>query len=74
MVGWHWVPKHTSDTGFAEHWDGSAWQGQELPHDGSSHNYVYDVAAVSATDLWAVGGTYGPDRPLALHYTEVCGG
>jgi hypothetical protein len=77
MVGWHWVAAHTSDTGFAEHWDGSTWKGKELPHDsyrGSTNNYVYDVAAVSATDLWAVGGTNGsPDRPLALHYTEFCG-
>src|SRR2546425_7141954 len=30
LVGWYWSESHTSDTGFAEHWDGNAWSSQNL--------------------------------------------
>jgi hypothetical protein len=35
------------------HWNGTAWSQVPSPNDGST--YLYDVAAVSATDAWAVG-------------------
>jgi hypothetical protein len=31
---------------------------------------VYGVAAVSATDVWAVGYNY--NGPLILHYSDLC--
>ncbi len=38
------------------HWNGSAWSRVPSPGDTSAHStYLYDVAAVSATDAWAVG-------------------
>ncbi|MFI5893987.1 hypothetical protein ACIA5D_28195 [Actinoplanes sp. NPDC051513] len=36
-----------------QHWNGSAWTQVATPNNGST--YLYDVAAVSATDAWAVG-------------------
>jgi hypothetical protein len=35
------------------HWNGTAWSQVPSPNNGST--YLYDVAAVSATDAWAVG-------------------
>jgi hypothetical protein len=40
------------------HWDGTAWTQVASPNNGST--FLYDVAALSATDAWAVGvGTSG---------------
>jgi hypothetical protein len=40
------------------HWDGAAWTQVPSPNNGST--FLYDVAALSATDAWAVGvGTSG---------------
>lgn len=40
------------------HWDGTAWAQVPSPDNGST--FLYDVAALSATDAWAVGvGTSG---------------
>ncbi|WP_433303761.1 hypothetical protein ACQP2F_12945 [Actinoplanes sp. CA-030573] len=40
------------------HWDGTAWTQVASPNNGST--FLYDVAALSATDAWAVGvGTGG---------------
>jgi hypothetical protein len=36
-----------------QHWNGTAWTQVPTPNSGST--YLYDVAAVSATDAWAVG-------------------
>jgi hypothetical protein len=35
------------------HWNGTAWS--QLPSPNSESTYLYDVAAVSASDAWAVG-------------------
>src|SRR5204862_2497516 len=39
-----------------EHWDGSAWTLQVGPQPGGLPPRLYGVTAVSATDVWAVGG------------------
>ena len=39
-----------------EHWDGTAWTVVKSPNaDDLVHNYLTDVACVSASDCWAVG-------------------
>jgi hypothetical protein len=38
-----------------EHWNGSSWQVVPSPSVGSINNVLYGVAAISASDLWAVG-------------------
>ncbi len=57
------------------HWDGVSWKVVPSPNPHSDQNSVlFDVACVSATDCWAVGGyraappAVGPDRTLMLHW------
>jgi hypothetical protein len=38
-----------------EHWDGSAWSVVPSPDAGTQNNLLIGVAAVSSTDVWAVG-------------------
>jgi hypothetical protein len=53
----------------ALHWDGSAWSNVPLP-DEAGFDGLPAVAAVSPTDVWAVGSVSVEegDRPLALHW------
>src|SRR5262249_48605353 len=38
-----------------EHWDGTSWSVVPSFSPGSSFNFLYGVAAVSSTNVWAVG-------------------
>ncbi len=40
-----------------EHWDGTSWNIVASPNLGSDPNYLGDVTAVSANDVWASGNT-----------------
>lgn len=53
-----------------EHWDGSQWQIVASPSPGSGSNILGAVAALSAHDIWAVGGfdTGGPTLTLIEHF------
>ena len=46
------------------HWDGSSWRQVASPNSGST--YLWDVAAVSANDAWAVG--YGSTGAFVLRW------
>ena len=67
---------HTQDSGhttrtLAEHWDGHRWAVVNSPHPGLADNMLYGVAAVSGSDVWAVGTDSGPDNafhPLLEHW------
>ncbi|HEX2712207.1 MAG TPA: hypothetical protein VHM88_08295, partial [Candidatus Acidoferrales bacterium] len=53
-----------------EHWDGSSWTISSSPNPGVA-DYLTGIAAVSATDLWAVGYEWISQStwvPLLLHY------
>jgi hypothetical protein len=52
------------------HWNGSGWSIAASPNNGTGSNSLNGVAAVSATDVWAVGeyDNSGIDRTLALHW------
>ncbi len=58
----------------AEHWDGSSWQQVAMPTpSGASEVHLYGAAAVSASDVWAVGswGDFGHGHglvPLIEHW------
>jgi hypothetical protein len=64
-------PAHT----LVEHWNGTTWTHVKSPNlQGSvsqQPNYLFGVAATSATNVWAVGSITlendGPVQPLALH-------
>jgi hypothetical protein len=40
-----------------EHWNGTSWSVVKSPSPGSINNQLFSVAAVSASDVWAVGFT-----------------
>ncbi|MDQ6877501.1 MAG: hypothetical protein M3082_07340 [Candidatus Dormibacteraeota bacterium] len=47
----------------AEHWNGSTWSLVSTPNPSSGANELWDVSAVSSSDVWAVGDTLsGGDR------------
>ncbi|MEX2218326.1 MAG: hypothetical protein WD749_06155 [Phycisphaerales bacterium] len=53
-----------------QHWDGSSWTRAQSPNPGLA-NALYGVAAVSATDVWAVGDqwlSFSAKVPLIVHY------
>jgi len=55
-----------------EHWDGSAWKQVASPSPSSSANELFGVAAVSASNVWAVGnyisGTGIGTQIVVLHW------
>jgi len=55
-----------------EHWDGSAWKIVPSPNPGSGNNLLSSIAALAATDAWAVGeyqpGLSGPNHTLIEHW------
>jgi hypothetical protein len=58
----------------AEHWDGSSWQQVAIPTPaGANEVHLYGVAAISVTNIWAVGswagtGTGGGYDTLIEHW------
>ena len=54
-----------------EHWDGSAWTVSPSPSPGADGNFLFDIAAVTASDIWAVGDQEQADgtfRTLIEHW------
>lgn len=51
------LPAHTQ----IAHWDGSQWKIVASPDAGAKSNSLQGVAAISASDAWAVGGYSGSD-------------
>ncbi len=66
---YHGVPDRT----LIEHWDGTSWRVVPSPSDNYADS-LFSLAAVSSSDVWAVGERY-PTNPdtLALHYTTPPG-
>jgi hypothetical protein len=70
---------HTSVVVLIEHWNGTAWSivpgvnpGRVDPWDGTTYNQLNGVAAVSASEAWAVGvyvGSTASNRTLIERYT-----
>jgi hypothetical protein len=54
------------DISFTLHWDGNSWRQTLNPN---PQGLLYDVEAVSAEDVWAVGSYNGVTR--ALHYSNI---
>jgi hypothetical protein len=52
------------------HWNGSAWSVISSPDPSTGANYLYGVAAISASDVWAVGAYDNGDlnQTLILHW------
>ena len=59
------------DQTLIEHWNGSQWSVVPSPNAGPGDNILYGIAALSDTDIWAVGTTVDANdvtHPLAEHY------
>ncbi|WP_030796408.1 hypothetical protein [Streptomyces sp. NRRL S-337] len=52
------------------HFDGTSWRRVTAPGPHTTHNWLGAITALSADDIWAVGGstTGSTERPLALHW------
>ena len=53
-VGESQAPSMTPHT-LVEHWNGTGWVVVPSPNPGSLNNKLFDIAAVNASDVWAVG-------------------
>jgi hypothetical protein len=55
-----------------EHWDGNSWSVRQSANTGSDSNVLNGIAAISATDIWAVGYYFDTStlqrRPLVEHW------
>jgi len=70
-----WAVGNSGTTGdsLIEHWDGTAWS-QQIPDDiPDLDQSLFGVAAISGTDVWAVGSASDPDhtQPVAQHWDGV---
>src|SRR6266487_3619741 len=54
-AGYYFIDWQHPDETLIEHWDGSNWNILPSPNVGTRGNRLYDMAAVSANDVWAVG-------------------
>lgn len=45
------------------HWDGLSWQRYPSPNRNADWNVLNSIAAVSSSNIWAVGYSYGSPRP-----------
>jgi hypothetical protein len=70
-VGAAYRPIATPGT-LTEHWDGAKWSLVASPNFNQGYNELYGAAAISSTDVWAVGyhniATYGSEKSMALHW------
>jgi hypothetical protein len=58
------------------HWDGTSWTYVPVPNAGTVDNDSRALAAISPTDVWAVGDSDGGsgEKTQIQHYTGPCGG
>src|SRR5207302_5459658 len=55
-----------------EHWNGSTWQVVKSPSPATMNNELFNVAAVSASDVWAVGySTNNPSGQTPIDQTHI---
>jgi hypothetical protein len=70
-VGAWYRPISTPGT-LIEHWNGTSWRVVPSPNVTEGYNELYGIAAVSSTDVWAVGyhniAAYGSEKTMALHW------
>lgn len=58
-VGWY-DDRATDIHSRVMHWDGSSWKNVTAPSPGVPFNFLEDIAAVSPSDMWAVGLVSAP--------------
>lgn len=53
---------------YEAHWNGSTWAVTEDQQMDNQEETLNAIAAVSASDIWAVGSTTGSTQPFTMHY------
>ncbi len=66
-VGYYDISGNVGQT-LVEHWDGSTWSVAPSPNVGTSGNTLNGVAAVSSSDIWAVGAYNNGSSNLVEHW------
>jgi hypothetical protein len=66
-VGSYFTPSGVRQT-LTEHWDGNTWKIVQSPNQGSDHNQLLDVTAISTNDIWTVGDYGNGVYSLFEHY------
>ena len=56
------------DQTLIEHWNGSSWSVVKSPNPGSGGDHLSAVAAISASDVWAVGDSNTLSKTLTEHW------
>jgi hypothetical protein len=72
-VGGQGAMSGTTALTLTEHWNGNRWSAVPSPSPSAAGNELFGVAAVSANNVWAVGGAdvtsvNGPADTLGLHW------
>ena len=70
-VGFNEITTTPPDHTLVEHWNGTSWKIVSSPSPGPSINSLHSVAAVSATNIWAVGDhdlSNHPEQTLIEHW------
>jgi hypothetical protein len=70
-AGGSYLDTNGTDRTLILHWDGTNWRQIPSPNLSSGDNVITGLAAVSASDVWAVGINYPPDSgagTLTLHW------
>ncbi|MFD8543328.1 hypothetical protein [Streptomyces sp. NPDC059649] len=70
-VGAAYAPdENTKQSALLLHFDGKNWRRITAPGPRTTHNWLGAVTALSANDIWAVGGstTGSTERPFAVHW------
>jgi hypothetical protein len=66
-VGWQERPSGGRRP-LIERWDGATWRQVEVIESSAGTNVLFAVAAVSSTDVWAVGRHSHPSSDLIMHW------
>jgi hypothetical protein len=70
-VGFYYISSSETDQTLTEHWNGTSWSIVTSPNVGTNQNFLYAVAAISTSNIWAVGYDYNsgvPAQTLIEHW------
>jgi hypothetical protein len=65
-VGYNHTPRQSGFVSQFEHWTGAQWSIVPSPNSDQPNNFILSMAAIAATDVWAVGKDLSSDTGLPL--------
>jgi hypothetical protein len=58
-----WAVGYAGNSTFSAHYDGTSWHLVRTPNVGTGPNFLWGVAALAPTDVWAVGYSTASSKP-----------